>query len=220
MISKEDFPQIFQCYNCTFVTTCTDTFSNHQEACKPAVEKARIKCPHCPHITNRTSALNQHINTMHTKAIWYNCDKCSYKSTDRSCLRRHVRRVHLQKAEHQDLSCKQCDYTCPNEHNMRKHLSKHQITSLQCRFCSYATKDRSNFRKHIFIHNPRPTNCDFCDYKCGSPYQMRAHLKKVHNGVGIEDVSCRSDQPLMELVEDISEAIKEAKMLKYSEEVE
>lgn len=40
---------------------------------------------------------------------------------------------------------------------------------------------------------------------------MKLHLKKMHHGVGMEDVDCRSEVSISEVVQDISAAIREAK---------
>lgn len=207
--SPDNGHELYQCSNCTFVTTHPSYYAAHQKIC--GFEPSEKKCPHCPHVTNRQYALNKHINTMHTKSLWYTCDFCPYRSTDSSCLRRHKRNVHPER-QGADLVCRLCSYHCTTEYHLKKHMMKHEdSTLLQCQFCSYSTRDRSNFRKHIFIHNPKPHDCEFCDYKCVSPYQMKLHLKKMHHGVGMEDVDCRSEVSISEVVQDISAAIREAK---------
>ncbi|KAJ8939749.1 hypothetical protein NQ314_011035 [Rhamnusium bicolor] len=202
--------ELYECVNCTFVTTHLNFLLAHNTVCISDHEKIDLKkCPHCPHVTNRQYALNKHINTMHTKAIWYSCDLCNYRSTDSSCLRRHKRNVHPEVTGN-ELCCHLCAYRCMTEYHLKKHLLKHdENTILQCQFCSYSTKDRSNFRKHIFIHNPKAQDCEFCDYKCVSPYQMKVHLKKYHHGVGMEDIDCRSEVSISEVVDDITAAINE-----------
>lgn len=164
-------------------------------------------CPHCPHATNRAHALSKHINSMHTKAVWFHCDYCQYRSTDRSCLRRHIRNLHVQKGLVSHLTCDQCGYQCSSEHNLQRHLLKHESGVLQCPFCSYSSKDRSNFRKHLFVHNQTEYSCRFCKYACYSPYQLKLHLKNKHNSAGIDDVDCRSETPLDMLVDEISVSI-------------
>ncbi|XP_018575775.1 RE1-silencing transcription factor B-like isoform X2 [Anoplophora glabripennis] len=205
----QDDNELYQCSNCTFVTTHLDSYVIHKNVC--GSELTEKKCPHCSHVTNRQYALNKHINTMHTKSVWYICDSCPYRSTDSSCLRRHKRNVHPERLGN-DLMCQMCSYRCTTEYHLKKHMLKHTDNApLQCQFCSYSTRDRSNFRKHVFIHNPTPQGCEFCSYKCVSPYQMKLHLKKAHHGVGMEDVDCRSEVSISEVVQDISAAIKEAK---------
>ncbi|KAJ8917375.1 hypothetical protein NQ315_002399 [Exocentrus adspersus] len=206
-----DRQEVYQCSNCMYVTTHLNSYTFHKNGCTNDI---RRKCPHCPHVTNRQYALNKHINTMHTKTTWYSCDLCPYLSTDTSCLRRHKRNVHPDKLEN-DLACHLCVYRCSTMYHYKKHMQKHEDNTsvLQCQFCSYSTRDRSNFRKHVFIHNPRALECEFCNYKSVSPYQMKIHLKKFHNGAGMEDVDCRSEVSLSEVVEDISTAIKEQERL-------
>ncbi|KAJ8949176.1 hypothetical protein NQ318_021667 [Aromia moschata] len=188
--------ELYQCPNCTFITTNLNFHVAHKKICLNELDKNERKCPHCPHVTNRQYALNKHINTMHTKAVWYTCDFCTYRSTDSSCLRRHKRNVHPDMVG-SDLTCQLCAYRCTTEYHLRKHQLKHD--------------DNTILQKHVFIHNPKPRNCEFCDYKCVSPYQMKGHLKKYHHGVGLEDIDCRSDVSLSEVVDDISNAIREAK---------
>lgn len=123
-------------------------------------ELKEYQCPHCPHATNRAHALSKHINSMHTKAVWFHCDYCQYRSTDRSCLRRHVKNLHIQKGSLAGLSCDQCVYQCSTEEGLRRHRLNHESAVLQCPFCSYSSKDRSNFRKHLFIHNQAEYHCN------------------------------------------------------------
>ncbi|KAG5900041.1 hypothetical protein JTB14_009119 [Gonioctena quinquepunctata] len=197
-------------YNCTcmYLTTSEALFNEHKKICKDATKKL-VRCPHCPHVTNRPYALSKHINTMHTKAVWFLCEYCTYRSTDRSCLRRHMRKNH-EGLPGKESTCKICGYVCSTEYNLSKHMTKHEIsTTLACDFCSYISRDRSNFRKHIFTHNTKMLECEYCDYRNVSPYQMRYHLKKYHDGVGIEDIDCKSDRPISEVINDIKAAIEE-----------
>lgn len=202
----------YQCFNCTFVTDSSESFISHRETCKEVKEKVEHKCPHCPYVTTRRYVLTQHINSQHTKEIWYQCLDCDYKCTDKSYLKKHSK-IHVEGSELEEKVCEYCDFRTLSEYNYRKHLSKHDIQVLQCEFCSYSTNDRTNFRRHLFTHNPVPSDCDFCDYKSVSPYHMRNHLKKYHNGVGVEDLDLRKDQPIMELVDQIRAAVKDANQI-------
>lgn len=168
------------------------------------------RCPNCPHVTNRAHALSKHINSMHTKAVWFHCEYCQYRCTDKSSLRRHIRNVHGHGGSMNKLTCKQCGYHCSSEYNLQRHHLKHESDILQCPFCSYSSKDRSNFRKHLFIHNQTEYSCKFCKYSCYSPYQLKLHLKNKHQSVGIDDVDCRSETPLDMLVDEISKCLNDA----------
>lgn len=165
------------------------------------------KCPHCPHVTHRAHALSKHINSMHTKAVWFHCDYCQYRSTDKSCLKRHIKSLHVQRESITHLICEQCGYQCRSEYTHQRHLLKHESGVLQCPFCSYLSKDRSNFRKHLFVHNQTEYSCRFCKYACSSPYQLKLHLKNKHNSAGIDDVDCRSEIALDMLVDEINASI-------------
>lgn len=183
-------------------TDCASMFMVSESGVK------EYKCPYCPHITHRAHALSKHINSLHTKAVWFHCEHCTYRSTDRSSLRRHVRNLHSQPSE-RVFSCDQCGYQGNTEHHLRRHLLKHESSMLQCPFCSHSTKDRSNFRKHLFVHNQTVYHCQFCKYSCYSPYQLKLHLKSKHQSLGMDDVDCKSDVPLDRLVDEIGNTIKE-----------
>ncbi|XP_074040384.1 uncharacterized protein isoform X2 [Leptinotarsa decemlineata] len=207
MSAEKHISKIYNC-TCMYLTTSETLFNEHKKNCKNN-SKNLLRCPHCPHVTNRSYALSKHINTMHTKAVWFLCEYCTYRSTDKSCLRRHMRKNHT---EHSSVECvcKVCGHVCSNQYNLSKHITKHEMSPpLNCEFCSYSSKDRSNFRKHIFTHSIKELDCEFCSYHNVSPYQMRVHLKKFHDGVGIEDIDCQSDRPVSEIINDIKAAMEE-----------
>lgn len=211
MVQPKNITKIFNCA-CMYLTTSETLYQQHKERCKRA-KKNVVKCPHCPHITNRTYALNKHINTMHTKSVWFHCEFCTYRSTDKSCLRRHVRKNHEEKPDVESgkqFCCNICNMAVATEHNLNRHMMKHEETinaNYKCDFCSYNSKDRSNYRKHIFTHSPIQLQCPNCHYMNVSPYQLRTHIKRFHDGAGIETADCKSETPIIEIVNDIKEMI-------------
>ncbi|CAH1118310.1 unnamed protein product [Phaedon cochleariae] len=208
----DDINKIYNC-SCMYLTTSEALFIEHKKKCRNRSNNL-LKCPHCLHVTNRPYALSKHINTMHTKAVWFVCEYCTYRSTAKECLRRHIRKNHSDNVDiSADHACQICGQKCTSEFNLSKHMLKHAATLLSCVFCSYTSKDRSNFRKHIFTHNTKPLVCHVCGYTNVSPYQMRIHLKQRHGGVGVEMVDCRSDRPVSEIINDIKVSLMEEKGL-------
>lgn len=226
---------MYECFKCPFNTPSTEAFITHREKCKEEF-KLPEKCPHCSFCTGTEAALQKHIKYEHTAAAWFYCEQCPYKSLDKDCLRshrndqhnkkreceecgytstdkeafnKHVRNAHIMKKR--EFSCSLCDFRSYSEIKFDNHNknNKHTTTSVHCEWCSYSTVDKANFRRHIFTHSPKKIDCDFCDYKNGSPYQLIKHLKKYHNGVGIEDVDLKNNVPLLEVIEDIRASIKE-----------
>lgn len=202
--------KIYNC-SCMYLTTSLSLFEEHKRKCKTGktTSKHVHKCPHCPHITNRGYALSKHINTMHTKAVWFLCEFCTYRSTDKACLRRHVRKNHEPNNSNdrpRSFTCNICDVVITSEYNFNRHMLKHEETVLStfnCEFCSYQCKDRSNYRKHVFTHSPKLLQCPSCSYSNVSPYPLKSHIKKNHESVGIEVVDCKSDITVYELVKEI-----------------
>ncbi|XP_057658558.1 zinc finger Y-chromosomal protein 1-like [Diorhabda carinulata] len=205
--------QITKIYNCScmYLTTSVSLFEEHKRKCKTGkmTSKHVHKCPHCPHITNRGYALSKHINTMHTRAVWFVCEFCTYRSTDKACLRRHIRKNHEQGNSNnrpRSFTCNICDMVISSEYNFNRHMLKHEETVLStfnCEFCSYQCKDRSNYRKHVFTHSPKLLQCPSCSYSNVSPYPLKSHIKKNHDSVGIEVADCKSDITVYELVKEI-----------------
>ncbi|CAG9861712.1 unnamed protein product [Phyllotreta striolata] len=210
--TENDSTKIFNC-SCMYLTTSETLFTEHKSKCRH--NKLHLRCPHCPHITNKSYALSKHINTMHTKAIWYHCETCSYRSTDKSSLRRHVRKnheAHPDKERDNLYQCGICAAIIASKPNFNRHMVKHEETALSydCEFCSYNTKDRSNFRKHVFTHSPVALQCPSCPYSNVSPYQLRTHIKKFHDGAGLEAADCRSEIPIAEIVRGFKEMLNDA----------
>ncbi|XP_072383248.1 uncharacterized protein [Diabrotica undecimpunctata] len=224
VMPEHNITKIYNCA-CMYLTTSQSLFNEHKTKCQMSKigSKQMFKCPHCTHVTNRPYAINKHINTMHTKSVWFMCETCNYKSTDKSCLRRHVRKNHENPDPIKQYPCHICDMVITNKYNFRRHLLKHdEAISYDCEFCSYNCKDKSNFRKHLFTHSPKLLPCSFCAYNHVSPYQLRNHLKKHHEGVGMDKVDVKSDMAIVELVEEIRTLINSVDnyLIPIAEEIE
>uniref|UniRef100_A0A6P7F8L6 B-cell lymphoma 6 protein homolog n=1 Tax=Diabrotica virgifera virgifera TaxID=50390 RepID=A0A6P7F8L6_DIAVI len=209
VLPEHNIAKLYNCA-CMYLTTSQALFNEHKNKCQMSKigSKQTYKCPHCTHVTNRPYAINKHINTMHTKSVWFMCESCSYKSTDKSCLRRHVRKNHEDPDPTKQYPCHLCDMVMTNKYNFKRHLLKHdEALSYDCEFCSYNCKDKSNFRKHLFTHSPKLLPCSLCAYNHVSPYQLRSHLKKHHEGVGVDKVDIKNDISIIELVDEIRTAI-------------
>jgi len=53
-----------------------------------------LQCPSCDHVSKSTCGLKQHVQTKH-QGLRYPCEYCDYKATQRSSLKRHMKR-HLE----------------------------------------------------------------------------------------------------------------------------
>lgn len=226
-------PKVFQCIGCMYLTTSETFFNEHRKQCtkdadkemeevNPPVEPIRdvLREVNAGDFSSESSdsqksPLKDDSRSVVGKIVpvegKYYCEYCDYKTAIKGCYRRHVRTLHPESDILGDVVCSICNFRTLTEHNLKKHMIKHEPdyeSVYRCPLCSYETEDRSNYRRHIFIHNPDTMQCEFCDYKNGSPYGIKNHIKKYHNSVGLEDVDCRTDTPIEEVLKDILAAIE------------
>ena len=90
----------------------------------------------------------------------YNCDKCNFKSTNTSDLKKHTL-VHTFEHSYQ---CCQCKKTFPAETLLLKHLAKHRPKGvIKCSCCNEYFPSRGALADHKMVHQ---------QYKCGLCGQM------------------------------------------------
>ncbi|GFN79225.1 ras-responsive element-binding protein 1 [Plakobranchus ocellatus] len=77
-------------------------------------------CKHCGVVLSSPQALKQHQTSQHEAAAQFQCQVCSYTSTDKSTLLRHMR-TH---SGERPYKCAVCDYSFTTKANCERHLRK------------------------------------------------------------------------------------------------
>ncbi|KAL4704481.1 hypothetical protein ACJJTC_007876, partial [Scirpophaga incertulas] len=105
--------------------------------------------------------------------------QCTYSTTDKDRLIRHVRKVHRGENPFQ---CTMCDYSTYNKCIFEEHVRIHQgIKPFKCRYCPYSSASKKNAKKHELIHRPdNPLRCTQCEFiarhERSLSYHMISHL--------------------------------------------
>jgi hypothetical protein len=129
----------------------------------------------------------KHINK------WFTCEQCSYKSRERSNLKRHHSLKHGDGKEITWHRCEHCPYQSKQKstlktHMKHKHLSDDEIKWYYCEHCPYKTKTKSCLAYHQFQH-AKPENipwfqCEHCDYKAKTRGRLNKHVSELHSAPG------------------------------------
>nr|CAI5819038.1 unnamed protein product [Callosobruchus analis] len=203
---SETNQKLFQCVGCMYMTTSSKFFTEHFKKCASAPKEncpnVEWKCTKCPYVTFDQKELFEHVRSLHADLQGLLCCKsCRFVTTEETLMKRHetVDRI----------KCPKCTHMFCSEESLQKHMERHEKNS--CPFCAYSPADRSNLRRHLFAHSPVQIPCEFCDYRHSSPHVLKSHLKKYHNSVGIEDLDCKPNMTMEELIQDIKALIEATK---------
>lgn len=103
----------------------------------------------------------EHCNTS------YYCEQCSFTSSSRGELNRHIRTT---------------------KHFKIKKSRKNQRT---CDFCGFVTQYPVNLQKHIEVeHEGKRYPCDQCDLKFKGQQSLRTHIQNVHEQIRYKCAEC------------------------------
>ena len=135
----------------------------HHETISKGHMKAHIKemhgrikkyiCEYCEYAAFTTGNLQKHKKYYHGSAKSdankiHQCEKCSYRSAQKSTLNAHFRRAHGNVKN----ACAECGYACKNKSALEKHtefVHKLGFPVFKCEHCSYDTYLKKDLMKHI-----------------------------------------------------------------------
>ncbi|XP_052745761.1 histone-lysine N-methyltransferase PRDM9 [Bicyclus anynana] len=105
----------------------------------------------------------------------YLCDVCSYKTTIKCNLLKHIR-------THTDLkpySCNMCNYKCAQKITLLKHIRTHTGEKpFSCEICNHKFAQKSYLLQHIRTHTAdKPYTCDTCNRKFAGQSNLLNHMK-------------------------------------------
>ena len=140
-----------------------------------------IKCKQCEFTTKYQKSMNSHIHIKHkTNYIYYECDKCNYKSVQKKNLTEHKKIVHEKNSQTQ-FQCDKCNYKSIQESNFKRHK---KTVHFQCDKCKYETDNKSKLISHEkTVHDKQSRSlfqCEQCEYKNILKSEVTKHTKRVH----------------------------------------
>jgi len=100
----------------------------------------------------------------------------------------HYEKFHSQ-PEDLECICEKCGLKFAIEILLRAHIRKeHQVGRHMCKHCEQRFQHRSAWLRHEATHQKIPEeekhHCEFCDKKFTSKYNVKAHLKNMHDTTG------------------------------------
>jgi len=175
-------------------------------------EKAKLSCPQCEKMIGINS-LASHIRIVHEKRRDHVCPQCQKTFQNKSHLRNHVQRVHLQIREEcpdcgkmvQDLHnhhqfvhlkvknfpCNLCDTRCTTSTALKKHIrSVHLDEHYECPECGDMVKHLEQHIRQKHGEVKKKHQCPECQkfFTCGT--YLSKHIMRVHLGMRETCPSC------------------------------
>ena len=151
-----------------------------------------IRCSLCDYQTRYKSKLRMHIMKRHggeddpqqlknqllESSGGYNCEFCSFETTQLKYLKQHVLGVHNPE---KSFRCDICDYATAFKNNLEKHMQKHSSEKpYKCELCDFESKHKEYIKKHVSLcHNEE--ECEVCGYKTRLKNDLITHLELEHN---------------------------------------
>ncbi|XP_065086548.1 transcription factor grauzone-like [Ochlerotatus camptorhynchus] len=109
------------------------------------------------------------------------CSMCSVWLTDKYCLTKHIRRMHIQPDV--ALSCELCGKQVRNQDALNCHMRRaHTESRFECEMCHKKFKRPHHMREHIAIHHTGENlyGCNHCPERFNTKNKQYMHRKTVH----------------------------------------
>lgn len=131
------------------------------------------------------------------------CDVCGIRFKYLSSQQAHMA-FHHPSTEGESLQCSYCQRKLGSKLALSQHLRKHTNEKYKCKHCDRCFQSYVGCRTHqVVMHTRRfKVSCPFCSKGCVSIFDLKRHLKSVHNAVVLKE------QSLQMLNADGSEAIE------------
>ena len=178
-----------KCPQCSFTAKNKMTLSWHLSEHH---NNEKMICNFCGAKLRSKHSLNVHIKLVHT-GVKMPCPKCAFSTRSAANLRRHFRLRHTDSGE-----------TCAFCGNVYKRVKWHQKVSMcgrdvddrekfPCQSCGKVVVGKQSLRKHIEIVHERKKDrkCDQCSYATYSSFNLRLHVRKVHEGSDLNYEMCK-----------------------------
>lgn len=115
------------------------------------------------------------------------CDICGIRFKYLSSQQAHMA-FHHPSSEGESLQCSYCQRKLGSKLALSQHLRKHTNEKYKCKHCDRCFQSYVGCRTHqVVMHTRRfKTACPFCSKGCVSIFDLKRHLKTVHNAVVVK----------------------------------
>uniref|UniRef100_A0A9J7XTV1 Zinc finger protein 142 n=2 Tax=Cyprinus carpio carpio TaxID=630221 RepID=A0A9J7XTV1_CYPCA len=152
----------------------------HQEDDAPHGEV--FKCPTCQKTFSQSQALKSHMKshnkTLNGQPLLCFNKGCSFQSTEKKQLQKHVLDAHQIDA----VECRHhaCGAFFGSLEDMEKHFRTHQ--AYHCPHCDFSCSSKSLFQQHKRQGHPgnQELNCSFCPFSTLNPVEFDQHVGHFH----------------------------------------
>ncbi|VEN53006.1 unnamed protein product [Callosobruchus maculatus] len=186
--------KIHECKECNYKTTRKNALDRHTLTHSGAASKILV-CEHCNATFKREETLDNHIFKNHPNFISsikrkiLQCPRCSYKTTVKNTLRRHIV-AHSKEAATLSV-CQECNASFKHRVSLHDHiLKKHPdlMASIErkmheCTQCDYKTVKKHHLTKHMLKHDGMaftPCICEHCHASFKSKETLESHILRIH----------------------------------------
>ncbi|XP_053353043.1 zinc finger protein 142 [Clarias gariepinus] len=214
---RESGEKLHRCQLCEYAAVERNTLHRHIASVhghqgETDAHQDLYTCPTCQKSFNQSQALKSHMKSHHLTQngqplpCFY--QGCSFQSTDKKLLQKHVLDAHGIKATecqhhaccalfgskedmevhlrtHQAFHCTQCDFSCSNKSRFQQHKRQGHPgeAQLSCSFCPFTTFNPVEFEQHVgHLHaNEKTHNCSECSFTTAHKRVLKRHML-VHTG--------------------------------------
>ena len=136
-------------------------------------DEEKIICTMCGETVTGNSVFRVHWTRHRQHKILYECDLCTYSTTQQEALSRHVN-SHTQEKLFQ---CNECGKAFSCDITLKDHAYEHSTeTRFVCDVCGKAFKKPSSLKIHKTIHVEKTFQCKHCEYICRNVFMLRKHM--------------------------------------------
>nr|CAI5830824.1 unnamed protein product [Callosobruchus analis] len=180
--------KLYECTQCTFKTVTKAYLDRHMS--KHSADSHNLSlCIHCNVTFKSKKSLDEHTVRKHLDLVEslsvkvYKCAHCSYKTTLKTSLHRHMSQHPETEGGSNLIICGHCNITFKSKQTLDDHTIRTHpdfIASVsgkihECTYCTYKTSVKSHFDRHIMKHSNNGHNSNICVH-CNTTYKSKKTL--------------------------------------------
>ena len=148
-------------------------------------DKHSNQCKICNEICETKEKLSLHITNEHgshssKQEKEFNCNYCSFQTTEQRHFRNHFELVHTLK---KNFKCNRCEYVGITSSDLSKHIEwKHVSKTLECSVCQLEANSANDLRAHMKREHEiqEQFRCRICCEAFRTKGNLMEHRKKEH----------------------------------------
>ena len=176
----------------------------HMELMHGAESEKMDVCSICG-LSMKALSLPGHIKKVHNFKL-FPCPHCQYQAKTDYDLRRHVKRKH---EESNVVNCPWCGrlskdlerHLKANQCNIPEHERTIDEPKFACEHCNKLFKKEAALLRHFrIVHEKiKDFQCDQCQYKTSTAFNLRIHVKRVHERKPLKEMCPHCDKAFIQL---------------------